>query len=431
MSICATRSPFPPALLCDATWYGTLAAARDLGSRGVRVTLASDALVAPARWSRYVDRTVSCPKSKEAARFVEWLLAFGEREPGHVLYPTSDEVAWHVAAHREALSKRFLLYSPPLDTFVRILDKLRLADEGRAAGLDVAETYCPEDEAALERLGRQAQFPLLVKPRAQVLSEGFGKVTPRVDGPEALKAAWRSWCDGVRYHRQVRERIPGVERPLLQVCYPGAECVHTVDGFIDESGLLTTRGCTKLLQRPRRSGPGILFEDAPVDDAVEEGLRRLCRATGFHGVFDVEFLEHRGRKLLIDFNPRFYNHMAFEIDRGLPLPWLAYLGALGDREALRAAVVETKAVRSERRAYVHRLPTEMMLGVQSLSGAMPRGERRRWRRWMADHDGRVTDPAHRENDRWPAVAEVAMEILGFARHPRTYVRRLSSGGDEP
>jgi len=36
-----------PALLADATWYGTLAAARDLGAHGVPVTLASDALSRP------------------------------------------------------------------------------------------------------------------------------------------------------------------------------------------------------------------------------------------------------------------------------------------------------------------------------------------------------------------------------------------------
>ena len=78
----------------DATWYGTLAAARDLGAHGVTVTLASDIWVAPERWSRHVARTISCPSSKDPARFLAWLPHFGAARPGHVLYPTSDEVAW-------------------------------------------------------------------------------------------------------------------------------------------------------------------------------------------------------------------------------------------------------------------------------------------------------------------------------------------------
>jgi D-aspartate ligase len=129
-------SDAPRALLADATWYGTLAAARNLGAHGVSVTLASDSWVAPARWSRYVAQTVSCPSSKDAGRFLAWLMHFGAAQPGHVLYPTSDEVAWLVAAHSELLARWFLLYTPPIESLVRLLDKAQLIEEARAVGLD-------------------------------------------------------------------------------------------------------------------------------------------------------------------------------------------------------------------------------------------------------------------------------------------------------
>src|SRR5512144_2262829 len=135
--------PLAPALLGDATWYGTLAAARDLGARGVPVTLASDSLLAPARWSRHVARTVRCPRSADPRRLLDWLLAFGEREPGHVLYPTSDDLAWIVATHREELASRFRLFTPSAEGLSRLLDKGSLAREARAAGLDAPETRLP------------------------------------------------------------------------------------------------------------------------------------------------------------------------------------------------------------------------------------------------------------------------------------------------
>ena len=39
----------PPVLRADALRWGTLAAVRDLGRRGIPVTVASDSAVAPAR----------------------------------------------------------------------------------------------------------------------------------------------------------------------------------------------------------------------------------------------------------------------------------------------------------------------------------------------------------------------------------------------
>jgi hypothetical protein len=135
------------ALLADATWYGTLAAARDLGARGVAVTLASDSWVAPAAWSRCValHEPVSCPR-----------------------------------------------------------------------------------------------------------------------------------------------------RRMLQNC-PSTERIYTVDGFTGETGeFCTSPACMKMLQCPRGSDPGIIFERAEMDSAIDQGLRRLFRASGFGGVFDAEFLECGG-----------------------------------------------------------------------------------------------------------------------------------------
>ena len=127
----ATMTNRAPVLLGDATWWGTLAAARDLGSRGVAVTLASDVGIAPARWSRYVARTIRCPGNGDPAWVLEWLQDFGRQSPGYVLYPTSDEIAWLVAAHRDALSPHYRLYAPPIEALTCLLDKHRL---GQAAG---------------------------------------------------------------------------------------------------------------------------------------------------------------------------------------------------------------------------------------------------------------------------------------------------------
>lgn len=414
----------PHVLLADATWNGTLAAARDLSAHGVTVTLASDRWVAPARWSRHVARTVSCPSSKDTRRFLAWLLHFGSVQPGCVLYPTSDDLAWLIAAHAEALSRWFRLYTPPMDSLVRLLDKARLTEDARAVGLDVPEFRVPRDEYEVEQSSRELPFPLYVKPRAQVLGRSIGKGV-RVDRPSALLRAWRAQRCAVEYDADVVGQVPDLCLPMLQSFISSRERIYTVDGFVDETGgIYATLACVKVLQRPRGSGPGIIFEHAEIDPVVDRGLHRLFQAIGFYGVFDAEFIECGPRKLLIDINPRFYSHMAFEIDRGLHLPWLAYLAATRNRKALAKEVENTKEAHVPRRAYIHRLPTALLLAMQRLAGTMSEEDRLRWRHWISDNHGSITDPLRAVDDPAPSVAEVVMEALDFMRHPRAYVKGL-------
>jgi len=412
-------------LLTDATWYGTLAAARDLGARGIPVTLASDTLLPPARWSRYVERTVRCPPTKDAARFLEWLRALGAREPGLVYYPTSDNAAWLVAVHQESLAANFRLYSPSAPALAVLLDKARLSEEARAAGLHTPDTWCPRDFSEVDRLSRELEFPLMLKPRSQVFPLRPTKGM-RVNRREDLIGAWLAWTEPPAVAPAAADRLPDGDLPMLQRCHPASEVIYTLDGFVDTSGeQVAALGCRKLLQRPRRSGAGVVFDEAPVDPSLLAGLLRVFRSCGFRGVFDAEFIDDGGRPLLIDINPRFYNHMAFEIDRGLPLAWLAYLGAVDDRDALAAAIGEAQRVQSSgSRAYVHRLPTRAMLLFQGMSGAMSADERRKWRTWIAAHSGELTDPAVAPGDRWPGVADALHHLRQAVEAPRAFLRSL-------
>jgi predicted ATP-grasp superfamily ATP-dependent carboligase len=422
------RHAAPKALLADATWNGTLAALRDLHAHGVAVTIGSDTWLAPARWSRHVSRTVSCPRTKDAPAFLDWLLRFGAEEPGHFLYPTSDEVAWLVASHRDELARYYQLYSPPIQSLVRLLDKARLVEDAKAAGLDVPETVVPRNAADAERCGRMLGFPLFVKPRAQVFRLEFGK-GGRVNNTSELLSAWCSPLDCTTYAAEVVQHVPDIHLLMLQSWISGSERIYTVDGFVDEAGkLAASLACVKLLQLPRGSGAGIIFEHAEIDPVIDEGLRRLFSNTGFYGVFDAEFLEVGDRKLLIDINPRYYSHMAFESERGLHLPWLTYLAGTGDRETLKMEIAKSKTVSRSasmsRRAYLHPLRANLLLRVQRLTGKMSTEDEDRWRRRIEAYGDSVTNPVWTTDDPAPALAEMASELYALVRHPRSYVRGL-------
>ena len=79
----------------------------------------------------------------------------------------------------------------------------------------------------------------------------------------------------------------------------------------------------KVLQRPRRLGIGLCFASAAVPDDLRARATRLLDSLGYFGVFELEFIRSRGRYLLIDMNPRFYNQIQLDVTRGLDLPMLA------------------------------------------------------------------------------------------------------------
>src|SRR5579864_4259733 len=91
-------------LLTCADFLGTLAAARCHGQSAIPVTMAGSHFLAPSIWSKYVGRRLHAPAVEDSSAFVRWLITIGRRDPGMILYPTSDGMAWLISQHREALS---------------------------------------------------------------------------------------------------------------------------------------------------------------------------------------------------------------------------------------------------------------------------------------------------------------------------------------
>ncbi|MHB8876311.1 MAG: carboxylate--amine ligase, partial [Myxococcaceae bacterium] len=360
----------PPVLLAMADYYGTLAAVRCLGRRGVPVTIAEGRLLAPARWSRFVTRRVPCPDLACPERFVEWLLSFGAKNPGHVLYPTSDDLCWLYALHREELSKHFHLYQPGLGPIYSLLDKTRLNAACAEVGLGTPRTWLPQSRADVERAAAEVDSPVVIKPRTQVLYESRTKGVHVTDRARLVERYFE-FAKSNRYRAPLLAQDPLAGWPMIQAYHPEARhSIYGLGGFIDESGeLFVARAARKVLQRPRRLGIGLCFEDAEPIPEVFAQVAALCRHLHYHGVFEVELIETPSSRLLIDFNPRFYGQMAFEIARGLPLPALVYEAALGCRDTIRFEVARARAwVPEGRHIYAHRALLGLVLAVQELAG---------------------------------------------------------------
>ena len=136
------------------------------------------------------------------------------------------------------------------------------------------------------------------------------------------------------------KRFPEMAMPMLQRYYPEAmKKIYSLSGFRDMSGShIVMQAALKILQQPRHLGIGLCFEEAEVIPDLAQQTIRLCERIGYYGAFELEFIVAKDGMLLIDFNGRFYNQLAFDIARGMDLPRMVYAGATGATEELERLV---------------------------------------------------------------------------------------------
>jgi len=408
-----------------ANYNGTLAAVRSLGRNGIRVVTADPSRLAVSAWSKYTTRKAQSPPVKAPERFLEWLVEFGKANGRHVLLPTSDDTAWLYALHREELSRYFHLLSTPVDVVYRLLNKRLLYRDAVDAGLHVPRTWFPETADDLARCAREAQLPVLVKPLTQIMFTNQNKGS-LVESVAELNDRY-AWVKRQHYEDKLLNLDPSVAQPMIQEFFTDAATgIYNISAYVHQGRVVGARAARKLLQQPRRLGTGVCFEEAPILPDVAAGLERLVARVGFSGVFEAEFINADQTPLLIDFNPRFYNQMAFDIVRGLPLPLLAYYDALGDETRLREAIAV--AARSSDqpigRVYVDLISLRILLIGQGLSGAMSPAEKKRWTEWYRQHRDRCTYAVIDREDRAPFWLAGFQTGMRYARHPRNFIRSM-------
>jgi predicted ATP-grasp superfamily ATP-dependent carboligase len=356
----------------------------------------------------------------ENDQFLDWLIAYGERQPGHVLLPTSDETAALFASNAKLLEPHFLLYQPPAESILEVLDKKRLWAACHRIGLPTLRSWFPSEEGQLGALASELSYPILIKPRMQVglVSRAKGVVAR---SPGDLLASYRAVADRERYRSSFAE-LGEIDSPMLQQFAAEAnEAVYSVSGFVDRSGeVMAARGTTKIFQRSRPVGVGVCYEASPLRSDLAEAVKRLCCEVGHFGVFEVEFLRVDGGWAVIDFNPRFYHQMGLEIARGLPLPLWAYLGACGENSLLRAEVQRAaRAEDSSAVAFCDRFTFALLLIAMAVTGRLSKREAARWKRWYADHRAVAVDVAVSGHDPLPGFVHALSEVkLGLQAMPR-------------
>lgn len=399
---------------------------RHLAAHGVGVNVIVDHGFCPAGWSRHAGRCLAGPVESDSMRYLDRLLAIGKADPGQVLLPTSDELAWLYTSNASLLARYFRLYQPSIETIKRILDKALLEKAATAAGLAVLPSWDPQNLDELAELAPHLPYPVLIKPRTHVhrLRNDKGVV---VRSPDELAAEYPRFLARERYRFDDMPRAPEAVRPLIQQFVEiGREGVISISGFVGRSAdVFASRRSTKILQRSRPVGVGVCYEARPADPALSQAVRRLCRELDYFGLFEVEFILHDGAWALIDFNPRLFNQIGLDLRRGLPLPMLAYLDALGESEALRALAAGAQPENpAEKVVFCDKFTLHAILLAQTLCLRARFEDLAHWHGWVRRNRAHMVHLASDRGDPMPGVIHILSELyLGFRAAPR-FVRTM-------
>lgn len=331
-------SSCPPMIFLDGDYLGALAAARHLGAQGVPCYLVSPQGRSILSSSKFVHHLPTSAQQPEA--LCQVLLELPSSFDGAVLYPASDDSAYFLAKYGDDLRRRFRLSFPHADVIMALLDKERLYTACKDWQIPFPYTEFPTTANAAK--GWQGDLPALIKPKTQIYINVQKKGEIVTDGG-ALPAVYEDYVQALSYHHGLAKDRPKLLRPMIQQFHKEAQTdTISVSGYYhpDQTArvMLFTQ---KVLQKPKNIGIGLCFKAIPVIDDLADQVAQICRETGYFGVFEAEFihirdLDGKDRYLLMDFNPRLYSQLQFDIQRGSLLPEFYYYAALEDHGKQRA-----------------------------------------------------------------------------------------------
>jgi D-aspartate ligase len=416
----------PAILLGDANYYGTLAAIRSLGRAGVNVVTVDPSKICHGRFSRYSSQHLTCPPFEESGAWAEWLLRNGRVGSRRTIYATSDAVSFALARFRNELNADFELYQPSLETIMSILDKGLLMQNAQAIGIETPPTWFPQNSSEAEQTARHVGEKVLIKPRSQLAQRTKTKGTVVESSGRRLRTVFDSYLKDQSITSEFAKQSTESLAPLVQQYYPNsADNVYSLSGFREkDGGRMIMRAARKIVQRPRSIGIGLCFEPAPVDPLLAQQAKRLCERIGYYGVFELEFIFAEGKAMLIDFNGRFYNQMAFDMARGMELPALAYAAAIRDQTEVSRLMAHGDSERpDEVGGFCNSFVLTTTIKTQLILRTMSRKEAVHWLSWSKGKHGTIVDAVKDDSDALPAVVHVVQFLLKALRHPRAFVRQ--------
>jgi predicted ATP-grasp superfamily ATP-dependent carboligase len=210
-----------------------------------------------------------------------------------------------------ALKDAVLAPVPTAQSVALAHDKLELGRFAAGLGIGIPQTWCPADRREVESIGRQIDFPCVLK-----LRRGAGAI-----GLSFPRSAAGLLDDYDKLPR-LSDDVFTADRPLIQEFIPGG--VHDACMLFNRGEPRAAFTQQRLLMHPETGGVGI-YNQSTDQPEIREKAERLLRALAWHGPAMVEFKrdERDGVFKLLEINARYWDTLGLAIRAGVDFPWLA------------------------------------------------------------------------------------------------------------
>ncbi|HEX2104114.1 MAG TPA: hypothetical protein VHF51_10720 [Solirubrobacteraceae bacterium] len=307
-------SVHPRVLLDGGQYVGVLAAVRALRAAGYEPWVATSEPDSYGGRSRAAAGVVVLPDPGfDDNRFARSLARAAARISAAVVLPGTERGLIALSRGVAEFPAGVAVGVCPPATVALATDKTLLHQLARAAGLDVPATRVLS-AAEVAESPPDVSYPAVVKPQRSELPTSLGELehfaVTRVKSREELHAALLALPGAC-----------GVVQPYIDGRL-GATAGVFWDGEIV---------CAAHMAAERTWPPGCgtvsygrtVAPDPEFDLAIGSLLERL----GWRGIFQVDYIERDGRRLVIDLNPRIYTWLTLAVaaGRNLPAVWTALL----------------------------------------------------------------------------------------------------------
>jgi predicted ATP-grasp superfamily ATP-dependent carboligase len=302
-------------LVTDGNQRAALAVTRSLGRRGITVLVGEANTGSLASSSRYCRRHITYPSPYlDPEGFDRFLLNFLQQNGVEVVIPITDVTTNLISQRRVELEPYTQLCVPDFEAFNLVSDKLWLLQHSEELGIPIPRTYFLEDSQGLQKMQRELNYPVVVKPSRSRMRTDNGWVVGQVHYVHSEAELYQLYYEKeyLQYPSLIQERIigPGLGLFLL----------------FDHGHLMAAFSHRRLRERPPSGGVSVFRESIPIDPSLVEHAIRLFTPLRWNGVAMMEYkLDLRtDTPLLIEVNGRFWGSLQLAIDAGMDFPYLLY-----------------------------------------------------------------------------------------------------------
>jgi predicted ATP-grasp superfamily ATP-dependent carboligase len=307
---------------------------RSFGRRGIPVVYMDSRRHAIARYSRYIGERLKCPSVVESeAGFIDALLDFGRHiDRKMIIIPVGDDEVLALSKYRQDLEPYYHLPVSSHDVVQTLVNKRRFYKLLLEMNIPHPKTYFPESVDDLRYMGREIDYPFVIKPAySSRFQSEFGRKAFLIGSPSELDRAIGRLM-GKNLELVVQEIVPGRQ-------------VYAFYSYLNSrSEVLAVCGYDKIRHHPVDFGSGSFCESCWRPDIVEPTIDLLQRL-GYCGFAEPELIrdprDNTYKLLEINARTTLQNRLASAC--GVDIEYVALLDAEGrytqDSKSFRGSVL--------------------------------------------------------------------------------------------